>query len=429
MPASWLIWTALLAGDLHADDPAERREALAALVLRARALPAAEETRVRASLEGMLPRERDGEARALCIRALGLLGGEAALAPLLRAMATEEEPGPQAALVDAFGDLPAASAAVALSRVAFHSEDPREGALAAEALGRVAGDGSLRALLTLAEATRPWPVQAAVLRGLSLRGDPRAVEAAVRALRSPEVAVRAAAREAVEALLREDLGEDPAAWEKRWAEVKEGWKPRGGGAPSPDAETTTLPAPRPEARTTARFYDIPVAGSRVAFVMDCSQSMWGEKMESAREELLAAVKGLRSTQRFGVVLFNEKVWTWREVLVPATPAQKWAFARTLPDLPTKSYTNIHDSLERAFGWAGAGRRAVPDPPGLDDLFFLTDGEPNRGRTRDPGKIAGAVRDWNAAARVRVHTVALGDRPAGGLLERLAAENGGRFTRR
>jgi hypothetical protein len=157
--------------------------------------------------------------------------------------------------------------------------------------------------------------------------------------------------------------------------------------------------------------------------------MWGEKTETARAELEAAVKGLRSTQRFGVVLFNEKVWLWREALTPATPAQKWAFTRTLPDLPTKSYTNIHDSLERAFGWAGVGRWAVADPPGIDEIFFLTDGEPNRGKTRDPDAIAGAVRGWNASARARVHTVALGDRPAGGLLERLAAENGGRTVRR
>lgn len=217
----------LLPGEdgLRSEDAARRREALSALLLRARSLPAAEDRRVRAALEELLPREKDAVARALGIRALGLLGGEAALPHLLRAMASELDSAPQAALMDAMGDLPAAATAVALSRVAFGSEDPREGALAAEALGRVAGDAALRALLALADTTHPWPVQAAVLRGLSLREDPRAVDAAVKALRSPDPAVRSAAREAVEALLKEDLGEDPAAWEKRWAAAREGWKP------------------------------------------------------------------------------------------------------------------------------------------------------------------------------------------------------------
>jgi Ca-activated chloride channel family protein len=182
-------------------------------------------------------------------------------------------------------------------------------------------------------------------------------------------------------------------------------------------------------RTATRFFDIPVSGARVVFVQDCSQSMWGPKIETARTELEAAVKGLRSSQRFGVVFFNEKVWTWRDELVPATPAMKWDLCRRIPDLPTRSYTNIHDALERAFAWAGAGRWAVAEPPGLDEVFFLTDGEPNRGRTRDADQIAEAVRGWNARARVRVHTVALGERPAVPLLLRIAEESGGTYVKR
>jgi Mg-chelatase subunit ChlD len=418
---------AALVTSLRSEDAARRRGALEALLLGVRSMPAADEPRVRTALEELLPREQDAGVRALGVKVLGRLGGEAALAPLLRALAAEEEPAPQEALVDAFGDLPAEAAATALSRTAFGTGDPRERALAAEAMGRVAGDTALKALLALSETTHPWPVQAAVLKGLGRRTDPRAMDAAIKALRHADPAVRAAGREAAEALLGEDLGDDPAAWEKRWAEGRAAWTPP---VPRPAAEEVrTIPSPRPETRTTARFYDLPVSGARVAFVVDCSQSMWGPKIESARAEMEAAVKGLRSSQRFGVVLFNEKVWTWRDVLVRATPAQKWAFVRTLPDLPTRSYTNISDSLERAFGWAGAGRWAAADPPGLDEVFLMTDGLPNRGRIRDPDRIAEAVRGWNAVPRARLHTVALGERTDATLLERLAAENGGRSTKR
>ena len=417
-----LLAAALVLPDdgLRSEDAAKRREALSALLLKARSLPAAEEAKARAALEDLLPREKDEPARALAVRALGMLGGESALAPLLRRMAVEEDPGPQAALLDAFGDLPSAATAAALARTAFGNGEVRERALAAEALGRVAGEESLKALLAMAATTHPWPVQSAVLRGLALRRDPRAADAAVKALRSADPAVRAAAREAAEAILGADHGDDPAAWEK----AREAWKP-GAAAPA----DLSAAAPRPETRTTARFFDIPVSGSRVAFVLDCSQSMWGPKSELARAELEAAVKGLRGSQRFGVVLFNDRVWTWRDALVPATPAQKWAFIRTIPELPTKSYTNIHDSLERAFAWEGKGRWAVAEPPGLDEVFFLTDGLPNRGRTRDASQIAEAVRGWNAAGKVRVHTVALGERIDAALLERIASESGGKSTKR
>jgi len=416
-----------LAAGMRAERPERRREALEATLRRLGGLPAAEGERLRGALEERLGAERVPALRALAVRALARLGGEAALDPLLALLAVEEQPEPQGALVDAFADLPPASAARALSRAAFGAGDPRARALAAEALGRVPGDAPLRALLALAETTHPWPVQAAVLLGLGLRQDPRALDAAVAALRSPDPAVRVAAREAGERLLGEDLGPDPEAWEARWREGRRTWIPPV-ARPAAPRESVSVPAAA-SLRTVARFYDVPVSGGRVAFVLDCSQSMWGEKAESSRLELEAAVKGLRSGQRFGLVLFNEKVWTWRDDLVPASPSQKWALARALPDLPTRSYTNIHDALERAFAWAGGGRWAAEGAPGLDEVFLLSDGEPNRGRLRDPDRIVEAGTAWAAAARVRIHTVALGDRPAEGLLERLAKESGGTFVRR
>lgn len=420
-----------LAAGIRSEDGTRRREALEEALLRVREFPAAEAERLRAPIEALVAAEKDPALRALSIRALGRLGGAAAAPPLLRALAAEEEPAPQAALVDAFADLPAEAVLRPLSRLAFSDPDPRAGALAAEALGRVPGEGALRALLALADTTRPWPVQAAGVLSLGLRDSPEAVDRALAALRHADPAVRAAAREAGAALLGEDPGPDPAAWDARWAEARAGWRkgtPLPAPGPAEPGPAVSIPAPPPESRTVARFYDLPVAGGRVALVVDCSQSMWGPKMEAARKEVGEAVKGLRSGQRFGVVLFNERVWTWREDLVPASPAMKWAFARTIPEFPTKSYTNIHDSLEHAFGWAGEGRWPAADPPGLDEIFFLTDGLPNRGRSRDPDAIAAAVRGWNARARLRLHCVAVGERPAEDLLRRLAEENGGRFVR-
>ncbi len=412
--------------DASSSDAARRREALAALLLRAPRLDGTEARSVAAAAAGRLEGERDPDARALALTLLGRTGGGAAAEPLLRALAGETEPGPQAALVDAFADLPAEAVAEPLSRVCFGDGNVTARTLGAAALGRVPGDRALRALLALGETTLPWPVAAAVVESMGLRGDRRAVDLAVARLADPDPAVRVAARIAAERLLGRDLGDDPAAWRGAWQAEREGWVPPGSRPPVEGA--LSAPTLHVDVRTVARFYDVPVAGRRVAFVMDCSQSMWGGKMETAKAELLAAIKGLRPGQRFALVFFNERVWTWREAPAPATPAMKWSAAEAVAALPTRSYTNIHDSLERAFGWCGEGRFAVADPPGLDELFFLSDGEPNRGRLRDPERIAEAVAGWNARGRVRIHTVALGEHPAA-LLARLAADGGGTAVRR
>jgi HEAT repeat protein len=418
-----------LLGAARADEEGRRRAALEALLPRLATLPSAEVPRVRAVLGERLPRETAPPVRALLVRGLAGVGGEASLPPLLAALAVEGEPGPQEALVEAFADLPAAAAGRALADVAFGEGDPGPRSLAAEALGRVPGTGPLRALLALATSAPPWPVKAGALRALALRGDPRAGDAAAAALGDPDPAVRSAARECLARLLGTDPPEDPAEAAAAWAAGRPGWLPPEARPRVEAAAGDSTALPREERGTAARFFGIPVTGRRVAFVLDCSQSKWGEKAATSRAELEAAVKGLRGSQRFGLVLFHQRVWTWREDLVPATPAQKWACVRTFPDLPTKSYTNIHDALERAFGWAGAGRRTAADPPGLDAIYLLSDGEPNRGRLRDPARIAAAAREWNPGARVRVHTVALGARPAAGLLEALAAESGGVSVRR
>lgn len=214
---------AALATALKAEDAPKRIQALESVLLRAREFGAEDEARLRAALERLLPVEKDVTARALAARALGRFGGNAAAAPLLAALRDEGEPAPQAALVDALADLPGEAVTGPLVELAFGTGDPGLRALAVEALARVAGESPLRALLVLSETTHPWPVQSAVLRGLGLRTDPRAVDAAMKALRSKDPALRTAAREAAEALLGEDLGDDVAAWEAHWAAAREGW--------------------------------------------------------------------------------------------------------------------------------------------------------------------------------------------------------------
>jgi hypothetical protein len=153
--------------------------------------------------------------------------------------------------------------------------------------------------------------------------------------------------------------------------------------------------------------------------------MWGERRARAERELVDAVKALPSAARVSVILFNERVWSFRAAPVPARPQEKLDLAAFLPELETKSYTNLHDAVETALGLLGAGRFAVRPPPGLDDVIVLSDGVPNRGLFHDEEKLVESLTAMNAG-RARIHCVALASDGAA-LLKRLAAANGGGFA--
>ena len=135
--------------------------------------------------------------------------------------------------------------------------------------------------------------------------------------------------------------------------------------------------------TFARFFGVELRRRRVAFLIDFSQSMWGARRARAEEELVLAVKGFPSTNTFAVVLFNEKVWWFKDGPLPARPQEKLDLSRYLVEQETKSYTNIYDALEEALGLAGFGAAARVPAPGLDELVLLSDGWPNRGKITQP----------------------------------------------
>jgi uncharacterized protein with von Willebrand factor type A (vWA) domain len=160
--------------------------------------------------------------------------------------------------------------------------------------------------------------------------------------------------------------------------------------------------------------------------MDVSASMWGPKIEAAMAELARAVQSLSTRNRFNVIFFNEHPFVWRDELIPAFPFQKQECVASFSDLETKNYTNIYDTLERALGLAGLGRYARADAPGVDDVFILTDGEPNRGRFRDLKGILAGLSEVDPKKLVRIHAISIGDDPKE-LMAAIALQQGGRHV--
>jgi HEAT repeat protein len=385
----------------------------------------------RASLHAILPKllakDPSPAVRGAAARALARAEGDDAIASLLAAVASERDAEAARRLPEAFGELPGDAARRAVAQAALDASDPRRAALAAESLGFLPKGAGFDDLVALLDSAPHWAVAAGACLGMGRVADVRCVPVLLRRLRHPDPAVRSAARESLVRLTSEDCGTDPVKWETWWEGAKDGFK-------FPD-KAPELPAMRRGGTadramgdgdaTFARFFGVELRRRRVAFLIDFSQSMWGARRAKAEEELVAAVKGLPSTNSFAVILFNEKVWWFREGPLPARPQEKLDLARYLVEQETKSYTNIYDALEAALGLAGIGSAARVPAPGLDEIVLLSDGYPNRGKITDPPKILEAVRSLNGG-RVIIDAVALGEGP-GELLPRLAKENGGKFV--
>jgi Mg-chelatase subunit ChlD len=122
-------------------------------------------------------------------------------------------------------------------------------------------------------------------------------------------------------------------------------------------------------RGTAR---IPV---NLAFVIDRSGSMSGDKIRMAREAAIQGIRALRPEDRFAVVSFDEHV----DVVVPsspATPEARAAAEERIANIADRGSTDLHA------GWL-AGCEEVGRALGDDAVgrcLLLTDGQANAGVT-------------------------------------------------
>jgi len=157
----------------------------------------------------------------------------------------------------------------------------------------------------------------------------------------------------------------------------------------------------------------------VAFVIDRSGSMGGQKIALAKEAVRMAVSLLRPSDRFAVVTYDEAI----DVVTPSTPATAEAkrhAARALGRVAARGSTNLGD------GWLrGAEQVALhQDERYVSRILLLTDGLANQGIV-DPEVLrqhAGALR----ARGVMTTTIGLGEDFNEELLRSMSLAGGGNF---
>lgn len=164
-------------------------------------------------------------------------------------------------------------------------------------------------------------------------------------------------------------------------------------------------APEGPGRTT--FYDVPLASTRVCFVIDRSGSMReGGRFQTARKELLELIERLPDGARVNLAFFGGTTSFWAKTTrVLDAQARKDAL-RWVEEQGLESGTDLYRALEKAIGlvgWADSGRLREE---GVDTLFVLSDGEATVGRLQDDELIARVIARRARYLRPVIHAVAL-----------------------
>jgi Ca-activated chloride channel family protein len=163
--------------------------------------------------------------------------------------------------------------------------------------------------------------------------------------------------------------------------------------------------------------DQEIIGKRVAFVVDTSGSMEGEKMVAVKAALDQCLSKLGEDDLFSIVSFGGYAEAWKEKMVSASSTnvnEARQFVRALEPL---GGTNIQEAFDTAFSTASGSSKA----PLM--VVFLTDGRPTVGDT-DPATLVKLVETQRTAKAARVFVLGVGDDLNTVLLDKMASANGG-----
>jgi Ca-activated chloride channel family protein len=165
------------------------------------------------------------------------------------------------------------------------------------------------------------------------------------------------------------------------------------------------------------FRDKEIIGKRVAFVVDTSGSMEGEKMAATKNALDQCLTRLGEDDLFSIVSFGGYAEAWKPKMVAASKgnvADARAFVQKLEPL---GGTNIGEALDLAFSTTSGSDKA----PLM--VVFVTDGRPTVGDT----DVAALVKRAEAGRKekaARLFVLGVGDDLNTILLDKMSSQNGG-----
>jgi Mg-chelatase subunit ChlD len=160
----------------------------------------------------------------------------------------------------------------------------------------------------------------------------------------------------------------------------------------------------------------------VAFVIDRSGSMSGQKLALARTAVETAVERLLPGDRFAVVAYDDRV----DVVVESTPASREAKTMAVDRLRTidaRGSTNLGEGWLRGAEQV-ARAQAAASVAGVNRVLLLTDGLANQGMT-DPAELIRHAAELRTRG-ITTTTFGVGEDFDESLLESMADAGGGHF---
>lgn len=155
------------------------------------------------------------------------------------------------------------------------------------------------------------------------------------------------------------------------------------------------------------FFGVKASGRRFVFVTDCSGSMAGYPLEQLKAQLRASIGELPAEAEFFVVFFNHGAIPMPAAnCVRATPANKTQYLAWVDAVMSDGGTDPSQAMIGALNLK----------PSV--IFLLTDGE------FAPEPTLLAISQLNRLRRIKINTIAIGNRMAEPLLQRIAEENHG-----
>lgn len=155
---------------------------------------------------------------------------------------------------------------------------------------------------------------------------------------------------------------------------------------------------------------------RIVFVCDATGTMI-QKFALLKQELAAAVNGLKPVQSYNVIFFHDgqRVGAASEAaLLPATPDNKRRGFAFMDDFTTSGTTDPMPALRLAFR------------QGPELVYFLSDGEFNNLRSYQ--EVIDEIARLNPGRQVKVNTILFDtyDKDAEAAMQKIAAEHGGSY---
>lgn len=334
------------------------------------------------------------------------------------------------AAIDAVADRAAdpAFARRLLERVRDPKLDPLRRSLVVEAMGGLDGPAA-PLVLHAARAGADWVEESCRALALGRRGRADDVGPLIELLGSVDAPPRIHAWESLVRVTRQSLPPAKEPW-AAWWDAQHGRLPAAAAPAGADLAVPGDVYAAPSLAHVPTYYGVAVRGRGstcgVAFCLDVSASMTEHGIEPARKHLVTTLRELTTRTSFDVLAFNENVMPFAGRLVRAHPVMQARAIAWIEAIVPRSFTNIYDTVETAFQYAGAGRRPSVEPQRLDLVFLLSDGAPNRGRYHAPEQVVAGIAALSER-RVPIHTIGAGESVLP-LLRAISDATGGTFQR-